>query len=198
MQHADTLTLSTRTSYADLVTRIQKRQPAGLEELYGLASNFSFFLMRQLGSEDLTDKIHDVFVTVAQAIASGKLRDPERLIPFLTTVTRYYTYGQIERRSLLRRCAGSLEGINPPDPRVNLEQSAWQHQRIRIVREVLAGMPRRDRDILRRFYLEEQPKEQICREMKLTANQFRLLKSKAKLAFTRLGTRRLKRHRLAA
>ena len=198
MQHASTLTLSTRTSYADLVTRIQDRHPAGLEELYGLASNFSFFLMRQLGSEDLTDKIHDVFVTVAQAIASGKLRDPERLIPFLTTVTRYYTYGQIERRSLLRRCAASLEGINPPDPRVNLEQSAWQQQRTRIVREVLAGMPRRDRDILRRFYLEEQPKEQICREMKLTANQFRLLKSKAKLAFTRMGTRRLKRYRPAA
>ncbi|MDP8980677.1 MAG: sigma-70 family RNA polymerase sigma factor [Acidobacteriota bacterium] len=198
MHHSNTLTLSTGTSYADLVSRIQARHPTGLEELYGLARNFSFFLMRQLGSEDLTDKVHDVFVTVAQAIASGKLRDPERLIPFLTTVTRYYTYGQIERRGLLRRCAGSLEGVNPPDPRVNLEQSAWQQQRLSIVEEVLARMPRRDRDILRRFYLEEQSKEQICREMKLTANQFRLLKSKAKLSFARLGTRRLKRHRLAA
>ena len=156
MYQADALISSAGTSYADLVMRIQDRQPSGLEELYGLASNFSFFLMRQLGSEDVTDKVHDVFVTVAQAIASGKLRDPERLIPFLTTVTRYYTYGQIERRGLLRRCAGSLEGINPPDPRVNLEQSVWQQQRVRIVREVLAGMPRRDRDILRRFYLDEE------------------------------------------
>src|SRR2546421_9408706 len=81
----------------ELVEKIQQRHPAGFEELYGLVKNFTFFLMRQLGTEELQDKVHDVFVTVTQAILSGKLRDPERLIPFLTTVTRFYTYNQIER-----------------------------------------------------------------------------------------------------
>lgn len=181
-----------------LVERIRQRQPAGFEELYALVKNFTFFLMRQLGTEELQDKVHDVFVTVTQAILSGKLRDPERLIPFLTTVTRFYTYNQIERRISLRRVAALSEGINPADSRMNLEQNAYSQQRTTIAHEILSAMPRRHRDVLHRFYLQEQSKEQICQEMQLTPTQFRLLKSKAKSTFTELGRRRLNRCRALA
>jgi RNA polymerase sigma-70 factor, ECF subfamily len=182
----------------ELVEKIQQKQAAGFEELYGLVKNFTFFLMRQLGSEELQDKVHDVFVTVAQAIQSGKLRDPERLIPFLTTVTRFYTYNQIERRISRRRVCTLSDGVNPPDTRMNLEKNAYTQQRQRIAHEILNAMPRRDRDVLHRFYLEEQSKEQICQEMQLTPTQFRLLKSKAKSTFTELGRRRLNRCRALA
>jgi RNA polymerase sigma-70 factor (ECF subfamily) len=174
-----------------LVDRVRHGHPSGLEELYSLAKNFTYFLMRQLGDDDLLDKVHDIFVTVAQAIRAGKLRDPERLIPFLTTVTRFYTYDQIERRSFLRRRAASLDGVNPPDFRINMESSVYRRQRRLIAREILESMPRRDRDVLHRFYIEEQSKEQICREMELTPTQFRLLKSKAKANFARMGSERL-------
>jgi RNA polymerase sigma-70 factor (ECF subfamily) len=177
--------------FAELVDRVRGGHPSGLEELYSLAKNFTYFLMRQLGDDDLLDKVHDIFVTVAQAIRAGKLRDPERLIPFLTTVTRFYTYDQIERRSFLRRRAASLDGVNPPDFRINMESSVYRRQRRLIAREILESMPRRDRDVLHRFYIEEQSKEQICREMELTPTQFRLLKSKAKANFARMGTERL-------
>lgn len=182
----------------ELVEKIQQRHPAGLEELYGLVKNFTFFLMRQLGSEELQDKVHDVFVTVTQAILSGKLRDPERLIPFLTTVTRFYTYNQIERRISRRRVSTLSDNTNPADTRMNLEQNTYSQQRTRIAQEILSAMPRRDRDVLHRFYLQEQSKEQICREMQLTPTQFRLLKSKAKSTFTELGRRRLNRCRALA
>jgi RNA polymerase sigma-70 factor, ECF subfamily len=182
----------------ELVEKIQQREPGGFEELYGLVKNFTFFLMRQLGSEELQDKVHDVFVTVAQAILSGKLRDPERLVPFLTTVTRFYTYNQIERRISRRRVCTLSDGVNPPDTRMNLEKNAYSQQRQRIAKEILSAMPRRDRDVLHRFYLEEQSKEQICQEMELTPTQFRLLKSKAKSTFTELGRRRLNRCRALA
>jgi len=176
---------------ASLVERIRSGQADGFEELYGLAKNFSFFLIRQLGNEDLQDKIHDVFVTTAQAIVAGKLRDPERLVPFVTTVTRFYTYGQIDRRSRWRKFEGSLEHVNVPDPRVDLEQSSYSNQKVRIVREILCALRPRDRELLRRFYLLDQSKEQICREMRLTPTQFRLFKSRAKSRFTALGRLRL-------
>ena len=179
----------------DLVERVQARQSTALEELYALVKNFTFFLMRQLGVEDLQDKVHDVFVAVTQAILSGRLRDPERLIPFLTTLTRFYTYNQIERRISRRRVGCLSESVNPADPRVNLESTVYQQERAKIAHEILNEMPRRDRDVLSRFYLEEQSKEQICDEMNLTPTQFRLLKSKAKSTFTQLGTRRLQRCR---
>ena len=176
----------------DVVEMIRTGHPAGLEELYVMARNFTFFLMRQLGNEDLQDKVHDVFVTAAQAIHSGKLRDSSRLTPFLTTLTRFYTYGQIERRVVRRRHAAPLEHTNVPDRRVNLEQSVYRDQKRRIVRDILRSMPKRDRDVLHRFYVQEQTKEQICREMDLTATQFRLLKSKAKNQFAQMGLRKLK------
>jgi DNA-directed RNA polymerase specialized sigma24 family protein len=51
------------------------------------------------------------------------------------------------------------------------------------------GISRRDREILRRFYVEEQSQETICEEMGLSYNQFRLLKSRAKARFGELGKR---------
>jgi len=178
----------------DLVARIQRRNPAALEELYGMVKNFTYFLMRQLGPDDVQDSVHDVYVTVAEAITAGKLRDPDRLRAFLTTVTRFYTYSQIERRVQGRNRFTGLDGmaVDVPDE-TNLERGLYYRQRVTFVREILNRMPPMDREILRRFYLEEQSKEQICAEMQLTPTQFRNMKSQAKLALTEIGLRRLRK-----
>jgi len=159
-----------------------------------MVKNFTWFLMRQLGPEDLQDNVHDVYVTVAEAITAGKLRDPERLSAFLTTVTRFYTYSQIERRVQGRNRFLALDGsaLDFSDG-TNLEKRVGHRQKITFVREILSQMPAVDREILRRFYLEEQSKERICREMRLTPTQFRNIKSQAKLALARIGLRRLQR-----
>lgn len=185
---------SSPASCRELVSRIAKRNPAALEELYGMVKNFTYFLMRQLGPDDLQDSVHDVYITVAAAIAAGKLRDPERLRPFLTTVTRFYTYSQIERRVQGRNRFTGLDGmaVDVADA-TNLENGLYNRQRVTFVRGILRQMPAVDREILRRFYLEEQSKEQICREMRLTPTQFRNMKSQAKLALTEIGLRRLRK-----
>jgi len=73
------------------------------------------------------------------------------------------------------------------DWRDNPESSVIARQRAEIARKVLDGVSRRDREILKRFYVLEQAQEQICAEMGLTYNQFRLLKSRAKARFGELG-----------
>ena len=108
-QYVDPSIAGSPSKFACLVEKVRRGHPSGLEELYGLAKNFNYFLMRQLGDDDLLDKVHDIFITVAQAIHAGKLRDPERLIPFLTTVTRFYTYNQIDRRMHRRKRLEALE-----------------------------------------------------------------------------------------
>jgi hypothetical protein len=45
-------------------------------------------LCRQLGPQDLDDKVHDTFLIVVQAIRKGELREPERLMGFVHTVVR--------------------------------------------------------------------------------------------------------------
>ena len=56
---------------------------------------------------------------------------------------------------------------------------------------VLNGLPQRDREVLVRFYLREQTADEICRDMGLTETQFRLIKSRAKARYGKLGQRRL-------
>lgn len=75
------------------------------------------------------------------------------------------------------------------DWRENPEHSVMARQRADIARRVLNGVSRRDRDILNRFYVLEQSMEQICADMGLSYNQFRLLKSRAKARFGELGRR---------
>jgi DNA-directed RNA polymerase specialized sigma subunit len=62
--------------------------------------------------------------------------------------------------------------------------------------EVLREMSDRDRNILTRFYLQEQSQDQICAEMNLTETQFRLLKSRAKARFGELGQKKLQKRPL--
>jgi RNA polymerase sigma-70 factor, ECF subfamily len=71
----------------------------------------------------------------------------------------------------------------------NPEQNLLTRQRAEIARRVFDGVSRRDREILRRFYLLEQPQDLICQEMGLSHNQFRLLKYRAKARFGKLGQR---------
>ncbi len=178
--------------FVTLVDNVKKCQPAALEELYGLVKNFTYFVMRQLGADDLHDSLHDIFLAVVQAIHEDKLRNPERLTAFLTAVTRFHTYSRIERRVRSRTRYVVLEDMDIPDP-MNLEQRVYRQQKRRIVTEMLGTLSPLDREVLRRFYLEDQGKERICRDLQLTPNQFRNVKSQAKLLLTAIGRRHVHR-----
>jgi DNA-directed RNA polymerase specialized sigma24 family protein len=63
-----------------------------------------------------------------------------------------------------------------PDWRPNPEQQAIEEQHFGIAMRALRGIPAREREILERRYLDEQPIPQICTEMGMTAIQHRNLK----------------------
>ncbi|HLI83301.1 MAG TPA: sigma-70 family RNA polymerase sigma factor [Bryobacteraceae bacterium] len=178
--------------WAEVVERIRRGDPSGLAELYQVFSKgVRFFLYRQLGPRDLDDKLHDVFVIVAQAIQRGDLRDPERLMGYVRTVIRRQVAGHIEEAIQERRNHADLEGTliladHHPDP----ERGAIEKQNDELAMRILQSIGKRDREVLTRFYLDEQPPERICREMGLTETQFRLIKSRAKARFGELGKRR--------
>jgi len=53
----------------------------------------------------------------------------------------------------------------------------------------------RDREVLLRFLVDEQPQDRICAEMGLTETQFRLLKSRAKTRLEKLSRKATTRKR---
>jgi RNA polymerase sigma-70 factor (ECF subfamily) len=184
------------TAYAEwikLVGRVQCGDQDGLQELYNVfAKGIRFYLCRQLGPQELDDKVHDAFLVVVQAIRRGELREPERLMGFVRTVVRRQVAAHIEKMVQHRRDHTELESsVSVPDPHDNPEENAVFLQRAKLIQHVLQELSGKDREILPRFYLYEQSQNQICAEMNLTETQFRLLKSRAKARFGELGKKKL-------
>ncbi|HKD07421.1 MAG TPA: sigma-70 family RNA polymerase sigma factor [Bryobacteraceae bacterium] len=178
--------------WAAVVDRIRSGDAGAMEELYAIfARGIRYFLMRNLGSEDLDDRVHDCFVVVAEAIRRGDLRDPARLMGYVRTVVKRHVASAIETAVDHRRTRAeydeSLFAVS--DWQENPEQSIMSQERTEIARKVMRAISRRDREILSRFYVDEQSQTQICEEMGLSATQFRLLKSRAKKRFGLLGQR---------
>src|SRR5450432_3687718 len=145
-----------------LVSQIKSGEEAGMEQLYKLfRRGIRYYLCRQLGPQELDDRMHDTFLIVVKAIKRGELREPERLMGFVRTVVRRQVAAQIEREMQNRRAHTDLDGG--------------------------ISVSERHREILTRFYLQEQTQEEICEEMNLSETQFRLLKSRAKARFGELG-----------
>jgi DNA-directed RNA polymerase specialized sigma24 family protein len=177
------------TDWTDLVSRIRSGDDNGMEELYRIFSRgIRYYLCRQLGPQELDDKVHDSFLIVVQAIKRGDLREPDRLMGFIRTVVRRQVAAHIDEVVHSRREEVDMEvGSRIADRRGNPEQNLANRQKAELMRS----------EILTRFYLQEQPQEQICQEMKLTETQFRLLKSRAKDRFGELGKKKLQRSLLS-
>jgi RNA polymerase sigma-70 factor (ECF subfamily) len=186
--------------WVELVERIRSGQSDSLEELYLLFSKgIRFYLCRQLGPQELDDKVHDTFVVVVQAIQRGELREPERLMGFVRTIVRRQVAAHIDKVVHSRKEQVELEpGIRLADPRENPEENAIFRQNTELIHRVLSELSERDREILTRFYLDEQSQDQICCEMALTETQFRLLKSRAKARFGELGKKKISQKSLQA
>jgi len=182
-------------SWTPLVERIRSGEPSAIEELYAIfAKGIRFFLWRQLGPQDLDDRVHDIFLMVMQSIQRGELREPERLMGYVRTVVRRQAAGYIQgtmnaRRTQVMIDAHSLLSDQQPSP----ERRAIEEQNTLVARRVLLSLPKRDREVLIRFYLREQRPSEICRDLEITETQFRLIKSRAKSRYSELARRRFAR-----
>jgi RNA polymerase sigma factor (sigma-70 family) len=174
------------------VDGIRNGDPTAVEELYKIFSKgVKFLLWRQLGQQDLDDRVHDVFLMVIQSIQRGDLREPERLMGYVRTVVRRQTAGYIEGAMNARRRLVGIENMVPIRDRArDPESQAIEEQNSEVAMRVLHGLPERDREVLIRFYLQEETPEQICVALNITETQFRLIKSRAKARYSELARRR--------
>jgi RNA polymerase sigma-70 factor, ECF subfamily len=181
--------------WAGIVTRIQAGQKSGMEELYRVLNRgIRYYLARQLGPQDLEDRLHEILLIVVSAIQNRQVREPERIMGFVRTVAQRRVAAHIERATQNRQKESELTpSLDVADQKQDPEQLAMMRQKVELMKSVLAQMPERQREILVRFYRDEQTPEQICQEMSLTETQFRLVKSRAKAVFGAKGQTALRR-----
>ena len=180
-----------------VVEQIRAGEPKGTELLYRhLASGARWFLQRRLGTQDVEDRVHDLFLVIVETIRRGDLREPERLMGFVRTVLNRQLSSEISRIIRTREHSVALEAADnlmsaDPSP----EHQAATQQKVALMKRLLKRMSRREFEVLSRFYLREQPPQFIQLEMGLTETQFHLLKSRAKARLTRLIQGKVSRNR---
>jgi len=182
-----------------LVSNIANHQVDAMEQLYlSFGNGVRLLIARQLGFQDVDDHVHDVFLITIAAIQAGEIRNSEALPGFIRTVTRRRIAGQIQKLVWKRnREVDAQDEVTLASTRQNPEESAIDSENVRIMGAVLSELIPRDREVLTRFYLNNESAQSICATMALTEIQFRLLKSRAKARFAEYGRKKLVRKALA-
>lgn len=180
---------------AKLAWQIQSGDASAIEQMYhAVMPGLRALLALRVPNDLIEDYSHDVFLAVLRFIETGSVRDLRCLPGIIRTIALRIVSERRTAPSASEVPVDSLIIANlVRDRRSDLEDSLQRKQRMELALATLASLSERDREILRRFYLEEQSQERICLEMGLTDNQFRITKSRAKAKFGALGRAMLRR-----
>ncbi len=134
--------------------------------------------------ETAEDLVQETFLRVLTTLRSDGLRSASSLGAFVDGVCNrvlleYYRAGS--------RTVGLAEdATGPSDERSNPEEAFVTGQSQKQVETILSGLRPKDRDLLRKLFLEEEDKDQICREFGVDREYLRVLLHRARNRFRSL------------
>jgi len=132
--------------------------------------------------QEVEDVKQETFARVFTALQNGKIRQPDRLGPFVNSMCTNVLREQYRSNSKVTSIDDEVAN-EIPDRTVNVEGVVAARQMEQKIREILDQMSERDRRILRAVFLEEQDKDDVCRDFGVDRDYLRVLVHRAKLAF---------------
>jgi RNA polymerase sigma-70 factor (ECF subfamily) len=132
------------------------------------------------GDPVVDDLVQDVLSGVLERLRAGAIHDPVALPAYVQSAVVYATSAEYRRRRPTQTDAVVEQMADGETPGTQLDAS----QLAGFLRNVLAGMPvARDREILRRFYLEEEDKDSVCRALAIDPGHFHRVMFRARERF---------------
>jgi len=178
----------------DLVRRIVSGEPAAEAELVDRFSRALSFLSRRLTRDDTAaeDLSQETFRLVIEKVRKGELREPERLPGFVSSMARNLFLGSVRRGGRRQKWQGDSEATETaPDPAPGQLAKLLAKEKAAAVRGVLAELKNdRDREILSRYYISGEDKEDICRDLELSDLHFNRVLFRARQRYKELFERR--------
>jgi len=161
-----------------------------------LRNGVLFLLQREIGKSALAEDLcNEAFRIVFERLARHPLEDPTRLDAYLAQTARNLLSADRRMKFRRRTVTGAQTFIDniadaESDPSVALQSQS----RARAIRRVLREMPAvRDRQLLVRFYLNDEDKADICRDLNLDEKHFNRVIFRARERFRELLDRRIAR-----
>ena len=128
------------------------------------------------------DARQETFVRVLAALKKkGTLASPESLGAFVNAVCNNVlleSYRSAGRADQLDDEADEPEASEP-----SAEWRVLKDEERASVHEAIAALPQKDRDLIRWLFLEDRPKDDICRDLKIDRDYLRVLFHRAKQRF---------------
>jgi len=168
----------------DLVLRIQsgdRRAEGELVERYG--EGLLFLLRRWTRSRDEADDLYqEAFRRGIEKIRAGEVRDPGSLPAFLRGLARNLTTDHYRREIRRGGRESPIESsLEPADAAPGQLGALLRREKAGIVRRLLSELTQeRDRQVLLRFYLQEEDKERICDDLGLSSSEFNVVLFRAR------------------
>ena len=164
---------------ASLVARIQSGDLQAEQELFERYHRPIRALLRQRLRQqaDVEDFVQDTLSLALSKVRDGQVREPDKLGSFLMSMARNLVIEHF-RRLQRRRTEAASDRVDEqaavePGPHSGTEAQLLAKERAALVRRMLLELDTaRDRDILTRFYLEEEEKDSICADLGLSSLHF--------------------------
>jgi RNA polymerase sigma-70 factor, ECF subfamily len=146
----------------------------------------ALILRRVRDPEVAADILQDAAVTTLEKLRSGEIAHPENVGGYLYRVALNHLRNH---RRKDRSALSSADGLDELPAAEN--EAGWESIRGRqwatAARRMLEEMPvARDRDVLVRFYLDDEDREKICRELRLSEEHFNRVIFRARNRFREL------------
>jgi len=174
---------------AGLVGRIARGDAAAETELWNRYSRGLLFLLRRrTGDPDLADDLRqETFRIALEKLRTGGLADPGRLAAYLRGIAVNLVTGDWRKRFRRNTSPDSDIVAEAGDDSSNPMDEVSRQQIAAAVAELLNELGvTRDREILRRFYVDEADKAQICGELDISPTHFNRVLFRAKQRFRTL------------
>jgi len=174
---------------ADLGARIGRGDLAAETELWNRYSRGLLFLLRRRTGDphQAEDLRQETFRIALEKLRSGELDDPQRLAAYLRGIAVNLARGDWRKRARQKTTADSEAIAEASDGRSGPMDEVSRQQLAGVVAMLLEELGvSRDREILRRFYVDEADKAQICGELDISPTHFNRVLSRAKQRFRKL------------
>jgi RNA polymerase sigma-70 factor, ECF subfamily len=136
---------------------------------------------KRLASETVEDLRQETYIRVFNKVRAGEIREPDRFGAFVNSICNNVLQE-------FYRLNARTTGLDPsheekPDDTIDIEGQLVTKQMKERVREVLRDMPKKDRELLQAFFLDEKEKDEVCAQFDVDRDYLRVLLHRAKDKF---------------
>lgn len=167
-----------RDGDGDAETRLVERYSNGLR----------FLLLRRVHDDERAqDLLQDTFYIAISKLREIDLESPERLAGYLRGIAIRVALNAGRRRQREPHTMEAEAVAQIPDREPRQFDHVAREQTLTAVHKLLRSMPvKRDREILTRFYVEDQDKDEICRALDLDSLHFNRVLFRARKRFRKI------------